>query len=216
MPLVKHTRLVTTLVSVLAVATAGGAIALSGAGSASGSQQGVSSAVLADTAQLSRVRSAFTAAVQATRAVEAPPASALGRVSSLAAGQAAPAIGPSVRRQQLSAGSATLAEHFTPAQAGHEAVGLRNAVAAEADPKFRNLGSGASKVAFTRVAVSGPTATVQAKVTLWAKFQQQLDGKWVTANPVNVMDYTATLVKDSAGHWLVSSMTGDFAANEGP
>ena len=28
--------------------------------------------------------------------------------------------------------------------------------------------------------------------------------------------YTATLVKDSAGHWLVSSMTGDFAANEGP
>lgn len=37
-----------------------------------------------------------------------------------------------------------------------------------------------------------------------------------TANPVNVMDYTATLVKNSAGRWVVGSPRGDFVPNEGP
>ncbi|MEU5613950.1 hypothetical protein AB0H03_35480 [Streptomyces sparsogenes] len=213
---VKHTWRLATSLGALAVVATGGVLALSGAGPASGSQQTEAGLVRADTAQLPEVKSAFTAAIKASRAAQAPPASAVGDVSNLAAGQAAPKISASVRRQQLSAGLDSLAKHFTPAQAEHEAVGLRNAVAEEANPAFRNLGSGASKITFTRVGVSGSTATVQAQVTIWAKFQQQLDGKWVTASPVNVMNYTATLAKDDSGRWLVSSLAGDFAPNEGP
>jgi hypothetical protein len=101
--------------------------------------------------------------------------------------------------------------------AQHEQVGLTNAVNAEADPKFRNVGSGVSKVKFDSVAVSGNTATLRAEVTTWAKFQQQQnDGKWATANPVNVMIYNVTMTRNSSGQWLVSSMVGDFAPGEGP
>ncbi|MET7902516.1 hypothetical protein ABZS86_13940 [Streptomyces sp. NPDC005355] len=216
MPPVKSTWRTTTAISALTVATVGGIVALGGAGAASGSSQTGAGLVQAGAAQLPSVKSAFTGAIKAARTSQAPPASAVGDVSTLKAGQAAPMAGSSVRRRQLSDKLSTLAKHFTPQQAKHEAVGLRNAVAGEADPTFRNLGSGASKVDFTRVGVSGSTATVQAKVTLWAKFQQQIDGKWVTANPVNVMNYTATLVRNAEGDWLVDSLTGNFAPNEGP
>ncbi len=44
----------------------------------------------------------------------------------------------------------------------------------------------------------------------------QPNGKWLTANPVNVMDYTATLEQNQTGQWLVSSLVGDFVPGEGP
>ncbi|WP_042406224.1 hypothetical protein [Streptacidiphilus carbonis] len=216
MPATTH-RPRTVILGTLAVAAAGTLIGVSWTDSASGTQQSVASTVQNDAAQLSAVKAGFTAAIQATRSVDAPPASALGPLAALANGQVAPQVGSSVRARQLTDGAAVLAQHFTPDQAKHEAVALHNAVSNEADPKFRNLGSGTSKVTFTQVGVAGATATVQAQVTVWAKFQQQQpDGKWTTANPANVMDYTATLVKNSAGHWIVSSLRGDFAPGEGP
>lgn len=212
---IKHPWRASALLGVAVLASAGGVVALGGADAAVGSQQTVASQAQADAAQLPAVKSAFAAAIQASRAAQAPPASALGPMSALAAGRPAAMVSDAVRSRQLSDGLAVLGKHFTAAQARHEAAGLRNAIAGEADPSFRNLGSGASKVTFTRVGVSGPTATIQAEVTLWAKFQQRINGRWVTENPVNVMDYTATLVRNASGQWLVSSLTGDFA-NEGP
>jgi hypothetical protein len=216
MPATTH-RPRTVILAALAVTAAGAVIGVDWTDAASGTQQSVASTVRNDAAQLRAVKAGFTSAIEATRGVDAPPASAVGPLAALANGRVAPQVASSVRAQQLTDGTATLAEHFTPDQARHEAVALRNSVSSEADPKFRNLGSGASKVTFTQVGVAGATATVQAQVTIWAKFQQQRpDGTWVTANPVNVMDYTATLVKNSNGQWIVSSLLGDFAPGEGP
>ncbi|MGW2891651.1 hypothetical protein ACWDDN_41400 [Streptomyces griseoruber] len=216
MPPTKNTSRTPALAGALAVAVAGGVIALGGAGSAAGGQDTVDGLVKSDSRELSGVKSAFTAAVKASRAVQAPPASAVGDTSKLAAGEPAPMVAATARKKQLSDGVSLLGRYFTPTQAKKEENGLHNAVTAEADPGFRNLGSGASKVVFTRVGVSGATATVQAEVTIWAKFQQKVNGSWATAHPVNVMNYTATLIRNSEGKWLVSSMTGDFAPGEAP
>lgn len=198
----------------------GGALGLAVMGSASGSVVTVSSTVASDAGQVPHIKAAFTAAIEADRAMAAPDgASAYGKRANAAfnAGHIAAAADAGTRQQQLSNGLSTLAKYFTPGQAKHEAVGLQNAVNNEASAGFRNIGAGTSKIEFTQVAVSGDTATVQAAVTTWAKFQQQQpDGKWVTAGPVNVMDYTATLVQSASGQWVISSLQGDFAPGEGP
>jgi hypothetical protein len=122
-----------------------------------------------------------------------------------------------VRNKQLNDGLAALSEYFAPAQAQHEAIGLRNTVNDEAGGTERNLTSGVSKVTFSRVGVSGDKATVEAAVSVYGKTQVKMsNGDWNTVDPPGVMDYTATLVKSSAGQWVVSSMVGDFAPGEGP
>jgi hypothetical protein len=205
---------------------AGAAVAAAAAGSAfafiptaSGTQTAIQSAIAADSNQTTAVQAAFTAAIQADRRAQAPSAVAYGTMANAAvrAGRVAPMASAAVRSAQLLAGKAVLAKYFAPAQARHEDIGLTNAVSAEADPRFRNLGSGASKVVFDQVAVSANTATLRAEVTTWAKFQQrQPTGTWATANPVNVMVYTVTMIRNSSGKWLVSSMVGDFAPGKGP
>ena len=203
-----------------ATAVAAGAISFAAVANASSSVDTVATSVTADGVQVAHVKTAFTAAIEADRLIDAPAAAtdySKAANQALTAGKLAPAPDAATRQQQLSSGLSVLAKYFTPAQAQHEAIGLRTAVGNEAGPGFRNIGSGASNVAFTQVAVAGTTATVQAAVTTWAKFQQQqADGTWVTASPVNVMDYTATLVQNAQGQWVVSSLKGDFAPGEGP
>jgi len=163
------------------------------------------------------VRSAFTQAMRADLAVQGPPTS--WHLAAPTADRPAGMPDAAQRRRQLADGLAVLSRCFTPAQARHEAVALRNVVAEEAEPTFRNLGRGVSAVDFRRVSVSGSRATVRADVTAWSKAQDQQrpGGGWNTSDPVNVMDYTATLVRDPAsGRWLVSSLKGDFVPGEGP
>ncbi|MGH3627416.1 MAG: hypothetical protein ACRDRL_08270 [Sciscionella sp.] len=202
-----------------AVVAAAGGSAFAFVSTASGSQTTVTSTISADSSQVSAVKSAFTAAITADRQAQAPATTTYGAKANAAvsAGGVAPAVASDVRQAQLQDGKASLAKYFTPAQAKHEALGLTNAVNAEADPKFRNLGSGVSKVVYDQVAVSGDTATLRAEVTAWAKFQQQQsNGAWTTDNPVAVMIYSVTMVRNASGQWQVSSMVGDFAPGEGP
>jgi len=175
--------------------------------------------VASDSNQTSAVEAIFTSAIEADREAQAPSASAYGNTANavVSAGRVAPAASAAVRNTQLQDGKSALAKYFAPAQAKHEEIGLINAVKAEADPKFRNLGSGVKNVKFDSVAVSGNTAILSAEVTAWAKFQQQgNNGNWATANPVNVMIYNVTMIRNSSGQWIVSSMVGDFAPGEGP
>lgn len=186
---------------------------------ASGSQSLIQSIIGSDSSQTSAVETAFTSAIRADQEMQAPPPSLYATTANTEASArlTAPAASQAVRNAQLRDGKAALSRYFTPAQARHEQTGLTNAVDAEADPEFRNLGSGVSKVIFDSVAVSGDTATLRAEVTSWAKFQQQQDnGGWATASPVNVMRYNVTMIRNGSGRWLVSSMTGDFAPGSGP
>jgi hypothetical protein len=91
-------------------------------------------------------------------------------------------------------------------------------MALDANPHIVNLGSGVSKVKFLNVAVAGPRATVDADVTVWAKSQirQTSTGPWVLADPVNIVEYTATLTLTPAGTWQVTSLTGSFVPGYGP
>jgi hypothetical protein len=204
-----------------ALGLAAGAVALTFAQSsaANGSTVTVADAVKGETAQVKSVEDAFTAGIRADRAAQAPASAAYTRAAAaaLAAGRIAPAASAAERQSQLDAGISTLSRYFTPAQAAHEEIGLRNAVALEGTPGFRNLGSGASTVTFLSASVTGTQATIEAHVTAWAKFQTQSSGgQWMTSSPVNTMDYTATLVRDASGQWRISSLRGDFVPGEGP
>lgn len=152
--------------------------------------------------QTSIVEATFTKAIQTDREIQAP--------------SSPPPATTAVRKAQLQNGEAALARYFVPAVASREEQGLINAVNAEANPNFRNIGSGVKNVKFDSVAVSGSTATLTADVTTWAKFQQQDNGSWVTSDPVNVMIYNMTMTRNSSGQWIVSSMVGDFAPGQGP
>lgn len=201
----------------LVAAAAGSAFTL--IPSASGSPTTIQSAVASDGNQTSAVQSAFTSAIEADRAAQAPSATAYGNAATAAAnsGHAASMAPASVRAAQAQSGKAAMEKYFSPEQAKHEETGLANAVKAESDPKFRNLGSGVKQVKFDSVTVSGSTATLRAEVTAWAKFQQQQsNGDWKTASPVNVMIYNVKMAKNASGQWIVSSMEGDFAPGEGP
>ncbi|MBC9729844.1 hypothetical protein [Streptomyces sp. TRM68367] len=204
-----------------AVAAAGTVIGLSWAYTASGAQPTLADSVKGDAAQVAAVKNAFTAAMRADRSVQAPPAGTIGSASAVAAAIAAkrPVAAPdsTARQHQLATGLATLAKYFTPAQAKHEAIALRNSIKEEADPNHRVISSQADKVVFTQVGVSGNTATVQAQVTESGKSQaRQPGGPWNTTDPVGVMAYNATLVVDGNGQWKISSLKGDFVPGEGP
>ena len=204
-----------------ALGLAAGAVALTLAqgAAASGSTVTVADAVKGESTQVQLVQNAFTAGVRADRAVEAPASAAYTQAATaaVAAGRIAPAATADERQAQLNSGISALSRYFTPAQAAQEEIGLRNAVALEATPTYRNLGLGATTVTFLSTSVTGTSATVEAHVAIWAKFQiQQPGGHWVTANPVNTMDYTATLVRDASGQWRISSLRGDFVPGEGP
>lgn len=162
-----------------------------------------------DPRQVAAVEAAFTKAIQTDRAILAPPASPGGGV--------AQPTSVAIRNAQLRDGKAALARYFAPSLAQREEIGLINAVNAEADPKFRNLGSGVSKVKFDSVKVSGGTATLRAEATVWSKFQQQqADGRWSTADPASVMIYNVTMTRNASGQWIVTSMIGDFAPGQEP
>lgn len=222
------------LAGALLVAGAGGAAtvaATSMAGSAAGAVGGSTLAIAADSSQVPLVKSGFTAAITADQQSGAPATAATaanmtadaaatyGAAVDAAVGAKglAPAADTAVRQAQQQDGKRVLARYFAPAQAKHEEVGLNNAVQAEANPKFRNIGAGVSNVKYDEVAVSGNTATLIAEVTIWSKFQQlQSDGSWTTSDPVNVMIYHVTMERGTNGQWVVSSMVGDFAPGQAP
>jgi hypothetical protein len=192
---------------------------------------GGTAAIALDSSQIGVVKAAFSTAITADQQTGAPAtaamavhatadAAAIYRTSvnaAVAAGRPAPAASSAVRQAQQQDGMRVLVKYFSAAQARHEEIGLRNAVRAEADPKFRNIGAGVSKIKFDEVAVSGNTATLVAEVTIWSKFQQkQANGSWTTSDPVNVMVYHVTAERVASGQWMVSSMVGDFAPGQAP
>ena len=218
-----------------ALAVAGAVVGLvvvsSGSGAASGSVGGGTSAIALDASQIGNVKAAFSAAITADQQTGAPATAAMAvhatadaaagystRVTAaVAAGRLAPAASGAVRQAQLQDGARVLEKYFAPAQARHEEIGLHNAVLAEVDPKFRNLGAGDSKIKFDEVAVSGNTATLIAEATIWSKFQQeQANGSWSNSDPVNVMVYHVTTQRAASGQWIVTSMVGDFAPGQAP
>lgn len=222
------------LVGALVVTGAAGAaivVATTGTGVASGSVGSAASAIAADSSQVPQVKAAFTAAITADQQSGAPATAATAvnttndaaatygaKVNAAVAAKGlAPAASDTVRQAQQQDGKRVLAKYFGSSQVKHEEIGLNNAVQAEADPKFRNIGAGVSNVKFDEVAISGNTATLTAEVTIWSKFQQvQANGSWTTADPVNVMVYHVTMERGTAGQWVVNSMTGDFAPGQAP
>lgn len=211
----------------LTVAAVGSAFAF--IPTASGAPSEIQSLIASDSNQTSTVESTFTAAITVDRQSQAPGTAALAAHATdnasayrskvntaVANGKVAPSASSAVRQSQKSDGELAIGKYFAPGQAKHEEIGMNNAIQAESDPKFRNLGAGVSGVKFDNVAVSGNTATLTAEVRIWSKFQQQqADGSWTTSEPTNVMVYNVTMTRES-GKWVVDSMVGDFAPGEGP
>lgn len=168
------------------------------------------SAILQDTSQLTAVRATFANAMLARQQLGVPVPAASG-----AAAAGVPTAAQ--QHQSLVTGQASLARYFSPAAASQQMAALNNVITAERNPQFRMLGAGVSNIQYVNVAVAGSTATVQADVTTWSRFElQQLQGQWAIAEPSNVLMVTATLAESSNGKWTVTSLQWDFAPGSQP
>lgn len=208
-----------TLVVIAAVLAIPGATLLSG--DAVGSSPSLGSAALQNAAQVARVRQTFIAATTALATAMNTPAGG-GRVSFQGAPRQAtgslesaisklPVPSAVARSKQLSSAQRLLAVYFAPDQVASEMRPVAAIVSAEADPRFRNLGSGVTGIAISEVRVSGTSATVIAVVSSWtseAILRQGAPGqpaKWYIDRPASTDPTTAHLVRQPDGHWLVTS-----------
>jgi hypothetical protein len=155
------------------------------------------------------VKARFSSAVQAAAAFGSPPdAWEMGILSALQTRHPVPGFSASMRSDLLAAGKAAIARYFAPPQAAAERQELARALAQDANPNVINLGSGVAKVTFGTVAVTGSSAVVSARVTIWAKAlaRQPPSGPWQASAPVWVVAYTATLHLGPSGQWQVTRL----------
>lgn len=93
---------------------------------------------------------------------------------------------------------------------------LENAIDLARDPDYRYYGGAVSGIDYERLHINGETATVDARVTLWAKLAQvQAGGVVVPATPKGDMLVNAVLTDTPSG-WKVSSIDWAFAPGSEP
>lgn len=172
-----------------------------------------------ESSQPAAVQAAFSRAIRADMSFGSPSAAYRDRaLAALRAGRKEPALTAATLSKIRASGKAAIARSFGQPQAAAELTRLGKDMTADTAPNVVNLGSGVSTINFRKVAIAGASATVDAQVTVWAKSlaRQAPNGPWLTAAPVNVMDYTATLTRHSSGPWHVTHWTGTFAPGGGP
>lgn len=204
---------------VIAAIVAGGAAYGGWVASATGSPGSISTTVHEDASQVPAVEAAFSQAIEVDESYGSPSAAYQnGAMSAIHAGRQAFAVPAAEQSQLLASGKAAIAKYFGSQQASVELKSLNAGLALDSTPGIINLGSGVSKVKFLHVAVAGSQATIEADVTVWAKseVQQVSTGPWLLADPVNVVDDTATLALDPSGIWQVTSLSGSFVPGSGP
>jgi hypothetical protein len=156
------------------------------------------------------VKATFSSAMRAAASFGSPPAAwEMGILAALQTRHQVPGFSASMHSDLLAAGKAAIARYFAPPQAATEQRALARALAQDANPNVINLGSGVAKVTFGMVRVTGSSAVVSARVTIWAKAlaRQPRSGPWQTTAPVRVVAYTATLQLSKSGLWQVTTLT---------
>ncbi|GAB3053336.1 hypothetical protein GCM10027053_12170 [Intrasporangium mesophilum] len=135
------------------------------------------------------------------RPVSAP--SAISRPAALA-----PASQAAAAASRTRANFAMDLAHAKPDFAAREELALKNVTAALADPRQRLLGSGVSKMTFSRTMISGDHATVEGTMTSWSRFQlQNSDGSWIESSPAGDDQFTVEL-EQVGGKWFVTNYVG--------
>jgi hypothetical protein len=181
-------------------------------GSAGGGQYpAISPAAATPASAIPAVKATFSSAMQAAASFGSPPAAwQMGTLAALQTRHRVPGFSTSMRSDLLAAGNAAIARYFAPPQAATEQQALARALAQDADPNVINLGSGVAKVTFGLVRVTGSSAVVSARVTIWAKAvaRQPRSGPWQATGPVRAVAYTATLHLGHSGQWQVTMLTG--------
>lgn len=82
--------------------------------------------------------------------------------------------------------------------------------------EVRYFGGGVDWMRFSKVNITGNSASVTASAMIWAKKAQVQDhGKLVYATPHNQLNYTFTLTKAN-GAWRISAESWDFAPGSEP
>ena len=154
------------------------------------------------------VKAAFARAMSVHQAMAVPPVARPGAMPT--------AVDQTVHRR---AASTALGGAFAGNALAGEQRGLETAIENEANPDFRLLDAGATVVSYSRpVTIHGATASLSARVRLWAKFMlPDSNGHLiVAAPPPNEMYVDATLVKDASGVWRVTGYTeGNFVPGHG-
>jgi hypothetical protein len=121
--------------------------------------------------------------------------------------------------RKVSDGNVAIQDAFTADAARKEGTGLNQAVKTEkaAQDHFRAVDSGVGQAKFDIIDSSTIPAVAEGTVETWSKMQfKNPDGSWFNSEPHNTIHFRMTLVKDSAGKWLVQSFDWDFPAGSGP
>jgi hypothetical protein len=182
-------------------------------GSAGAGQYPAISAAAAATpaAAIPTVKATFSSAMQAAVSFGSPPAAwQMGILAALQTRHQMPGFSTAMRSDLLAAGNAAIARYFAPPQAATEQQALARALAQDANPNVINLGSGVARVTFAMVRVTGSSAVVSARVTIWTKAvaRQPRSGPWQATAPVRAVAYTATLQLGQSGQWQVTKLAG--------
>ena len=169
----------------------------------------ISPAAATPASAIPTIKATFSSAMQAAASFGSPPAAwQMGILAALQTRHQVPGFSASMRSDLLAAGKAAIARYFAPPQAATEQQALARALAQDDDPNVINLGSGVAKVTFGMVRVTGFSAVVSARVTIWAKAlaRQPRGGPWQSTAPVRVVAYTATLHLGGS-QWQVTKLT---------
>jgi len=156
------------------------------------------------------VKTTFTAAISAVTSFGSPPgAYEMSVMSAIRTRQPIPGYSATMISDLEASGRAAIREYFGPPQAAAEQRALAGAMAPDATPRVINLGSGVEKVSFASVTISGPVATVIARVTTWHRSVARgpAGDNWRTQELVRVLQYTATLRHSTGGSWQVAALS---------
>jgi hypothetical protein len=207
-------------VAVSVIALAVGVVIYGGSlKSASSSTGTITSVVQAESSQIPVVRAAFDATIAIHQSFGNPaPGFTSSATAAIRSRRVAPAMSAATRQQIFSSQHQALLAAFTGSQVASEEADLRDNMTLDANPDIVNLGSGVSNIKILKVAIAGTRATVEADVTVWAKsyVRQSGNAAWIYAAPINIVDYTATLLLNASGRWQVASLTGNFVPGYGP
>jgi hypothetical protein len=127
--------------------------------------------------------------------------------------QPVPGFSQALRSDLLASGRAAILRYFGQPQAAVErrilALAVEQDVSAQGlSGQSIDLGSGASRVTFDAVHVTGGEATIGASVRAWSlALTRQPDGSWQAKPVVRLLHYTAAMRHAGGGQWLVVSLT---------
>jgi len=123
----------------------------------------------------------------------------------------------SMRSAMKLAASTKLHKYYTAAAYTYAQKTATSGINAQSDPTFRVLGGGADMFnVLTETAVDSSTLNLTGTVRTRSDIAQLQGTTLVPADPTNILDFNAVMIKQTDGSWLISSYSWTFHPGSEP